>query len=222
MLVLHNIFCALHIYDSSYGYHGAGVGSYTLQQYGLSFIKNVCMMDTTEPLLGGFWFLRTLFLCSILSYLLLIFKNTAKLNILKLGGIILVAIVLKHTGIHFSSIGIDSLTMMSISLFLAGYVMKQMNIRTLKLHVILIVLCVTAVGSIYWKGQLLDCRDVNILPYIATSIAATWAVYSSFKFVTKPLAILTYIGNNTLIILSLHFLSFKVVSLLLIFANDAR
>lgn len=56
--------------------------------------------------------------------------------------------------------------------------------------------------------------------YIITTVLATWSFYSLFERITIPdgyVSKLTkFIGNNTLVILTWHFLSFKIVSLTII------
>lgn len=65
MVLLHNVFCYIHIYDRNYGFKGIGVDTYSYYQILINLFKNVFLMSTTEPIIGGFWFLRSFFLCSI-------------------------------------------------------------------------------------------------------------------------------------------------------------
>ena len=59
----------------------------------------------------------------------------------------------------------------------------------------------------------------KLLPYLGTSVFATWSIYSLCARI-KGTKVLKYIGEHTMIIFTLHFLSFKLVSLLIILIYD--
>ena len=60
----------------------------------------------------------------------------------------------------------------------------------------------------------------RFIPYIITAVLASWSFYSLFDKMKSSQGIcakvLDFIGKNTLTILTLHFLAFKLVSLLII------
>ena len=67
-LLLHNLFCYLHIYSSLYGYQGHGVDILSISQAKNSVWSIVTSMYGTDQLLGGFWFLRELLLGSVIAF----------------------------------------------------------------------------------------------------------------------------------------------------------
>lgn len=68
-LLLHNVFFHLHIYDSIYGsYTGITSCLYGMKDYLLQF-QRILRMVGSEQLLGGYWFLPTLFYASIIAYI---------------------------------------------------------------------------------------------------------------------------------------------------------
>lgn len=77
------------------------------------------------------------------------------------------------------------------------------------------------VGSSYWKMStgVTVYENARMLPYIVTAVLGTWAVYSlPWNRLTGCAAnLMQFIGNNTLTVLTWHFLAFKLVSLLIIF-----
>lgn len=82
-------------------------------------------------------------------------------------------------------------------------------------------LCLVLVGSSYWKMStgVTVYENVRMLPYIVTAVLGTWAVYSlPWNRLTGRVAnLMQFIGNNTLTVLTWHFLAFKLVSLLIIY-----
>lgn len=64
----------------------------------------------------------------------------------------------------------------------------------------------------------------RFIPYIITAVLASWSFYSLFDKMKSSHGICTkaldFIGKNTLTILTWHFLTFKLVSLLVICIYD--
>lgn len=64
----------------------------------------------------------------------------------------------------------------------------------------------------------------RFIPYIITAVLASWSFYSLFDKMKSSQGIcakaLDFIGKNTLTILTWHFLTFKLVSLLIIGIYD--
>lgn len=67
-LLLHNVFYSLNIYNDTYGFRGSVSHLYTLKEFAINEVHIITKMGGTEQLLGGYWFLYTFFVASILSY----------------------------------------------------------------------------------------------------------------------------------------------------------
>lgn len=67
-LLLHNIFFHLNIYNGEYGFHGVVSELYTWKDFSFSALHILTRMTDNEQLLGGFWFLRSLLVGSILGF----------------------------------------------------------------------------------------------------------------------------------------------------------
>ena len=67
-LILHNVFFYLNIYNGEYGYKGNVSHIYTLTDFVKRTIKILLTMSREEQLLGGYWFLKTLFVSSFIAY----------------------------------------------------------------------------------------------------------------------------------------------------------
>lgn len=90
---------------------------------------------------------------------------------------------------------------------------------------ILFGICIVCLGAVYWPCSMTDIKYQYIIPYIITATFGTLAIFSISKLIAKSnnriSDILTYVGNHTLEVLTWHFLSFKLVSLFLIYKFDA-
>jgi len=67
-LALHNVFFYLNIYNSEYGFYGLVSALYGWQDFAKHAFNIVTRMSGDEQLLGGYWFLHTLFFASFLAY----------------------------------------------------------------------------------------------------------------------------------------------------------
>lgn len=67
-LVLHNVFYNLNIYNSDYGFRGNVSHIYSLTDFAKHAIMIVTSMSGSEQLLGGYWFLKSLFVGSFIAY----------------------------------------------------------------------------------------------------------------------------------------------------------
>ena len=66
-LILHNIFFHWNIYNDKYGYHGIVQHLYSMDDF-INHAKNIFLMTQTECLLGGYWFLSSLFWGSLIAF----------------------------------------------------------------------------------------------------------------------------------------------------------
>lgn len=73
-LLLHNAFYHLNIYNGEYGFRGVVSHIYGWQDFIVNFLR-IIRMGGNEQLLGGYWFLKTLFYSSILGCLTIRYSN---------------------------------------------------------------------------------------------------------------------------------------------------
>lgn len=223
-LAFHNIFCNLNIYDNA--------ALYTTQNV-ISILKRLPIkMDGHEQLLAGFWFLKALFFGCIISFVIISISKyyvNSKFNIPcrnKYSTIILIGILLLFV-ICLLLIYNDCPMMALPQSFLAaifvlsGHVFRYLNIKKFNKNQIICSFVLVGIGSMTWKMAMHSVPyDISkILPYIVTGTIGTWMIYSLpwDRIKGKIADVLQFIGKNTLTILTWHFLSFKFVSLLIIF-----
>lgn len=215
-LLLHNLFFDINIYSDSYGYKGTTSELYSLRDFAHKGMAIIFALGDSEQLLGGYWFLRELFVGYIVFYVLVLFTNRRLV-----GGAFLLVInmVFLVLGSHNNIYGTQ--TILAALFIWVGYMVRQHNITFYKKDLFPFVgLMLVSVGTIYWQAS---CLSISIYTYIPFLISAVWgslAVLSLCEAIDKCnklsnntiLRFLNFIGNNTLTILTWHFLSFKLVS----------
>lgn len=73
-LLLHNIFYNLNIYNDEYGYHGIVQHIYVTEDF-MNRAKSIILMTHAECLLGGYWFLGSLFWGALVAFGTLLCAN---------------------------------------------------------------------------------------------------------------------------------------------------
>ena len=219
-LLLHNIFFHLNIYNDIYGFEGE-----VSQLYGLSdHLKKVFLiffcLSGNEQLLGGYWFLHTLFFASSIFY------GFLKLNIPIVGGVIslLLSVLLYYKGIPIVNIYCGAKELLAVSCMMAGYMYKTYSVDKFVdkycTYVILVCALLLILGSVYWPGEMLDMKWTHTIPFLISAIAGSIIVLKLSKYLVETSRYLsdfiTKIGNMALEILTWHLLCFKIVSLIII------
>lgn len=102
-----------------------------------------------------------------------------------------------------------------------GHIFAQRKVLIFENRVVVGCLAFTFIGSFFWRintGEMFF-DNLRYLPYMVTAILSTWSIFSlSKRYEPKGIIsdVFTFIGNNTLTILTWHFLVFKVVSYVII------
>ena len=225
-LFLHNIFFNLNIYNDVYGYNGSVSQLYDFNIFIKRAIKIITEMNREEQLLGGFWFLRVLFCTSFIGYAFLKFLQNSKVKFAVLGLVCIAVILLaphQTTTIYIQTI---HLSFFALIFFIAGKEIAKLqnsNHKNTYINILatLIFFIVTLLASIYFPSGM--TTDKNIIIYTAgalSGILMTKNISNYIEHIPYINKILTYIGNNTLSILAWHFLSFKLISLLIIYIKN--
>lgn len=220
-LILHNILFQINIYNDLYGFKGSVSHLYNLNDY-LDKLFHLIFMSGSEQLLGGFWFLKVLFIASICLSIYYYINIKVKIYDFTLVFIILIiTYISKLYNISVPLIGSISLISMSCVIFILGYYYKQYEQKKYyNIYTFIILTIFVLIGSHTNYANMLNYDSSDILPYIVFSIVGVISIFciSSVLEHTRLKHILTYIGDNTMIILALHFISFKIASLIKIYA----
>lgn len=84
----------------------------------------------------------------------------------------------------------------------------------------IICLITVAIGSLLMPSNMLNYTTWQIIPYSICAIAGTWLFFNISKVIANSTSrwkkFMVFVGDNTMTILTWHFLCFKLVSLLII------
>lgn len=222
-VIIHNLLFRLNILNDQYGFMGKVAHLYSVEEIKHIVWMMLTRMHNTEQLIGGFWFLNALFFGSIISWgVLKLFRNIT----LSVAVLFAACLILNHTHYIIPHLNLSTQAFAASFVFVSGYWACQHKIRIFKGWQIILVAALTFCGSFMYQINFGEWFYDNSLfvPYIVTSVFATWGVYSLFAYykgkTNRPFLLLNHIGNHTIQILTWHFLSFKLVSLLIIGLYD--
>ena len=218
-LLLHNVFYHLHIYSDEYGYGGKTSVFYTSSDFVGKAISIATKMQGHEQLLGAYWFMKLLFVGSFIFYIALkVLKSKAW------GALLLLALsVLLSTldwKLYYFNIGTREFY---AAFFLyIGYLYKK---HQLDFHQRPWIWCLAVIlvvsGTQLWFTTMHNYDYWKILPHAFTVISATltllcFSQYLARKVENKSVKCMVFIGDHTMEVLTWHFLSMKLVSLIII------
>ncbi len=222
-LLFHNLLFALNIYNGEYGYIGTVSKIYTIKDISHHALLMVRSMNGEEQLLGGYWFLHTYFFAAFISFITIwLFKKNIRLA--WLGGVIL--LFLSWVMLYFDieiPLYIRGRELLASAIIVSGFSYKQ-NHYHLEKHPIIIPIAalMICVGVRFWSCSMLSLTWQKVIPYYFSAIAGTLMVFALCKwfnkitFAKRVVTIVTYIGDRTLDILTWHFISFKIISIIII------
>lgn len=211
-LFFHNLLAKIHVYDKML------VGGEILKE-----VLSILIMIDSEQLLGGFWFLKQLLYASIISYFSLraIVRWNLKQNVflpLLILLYLLLAFVFSVSSVCIPTI--SSITMLSSAYFVFGYCYRKYGFVKDNWILGLIALVLLVFISFFFTGSM-SVVGFDIFIYFVVSLIGCFGLLNlvsviRWKFLVD---VFDYIGGKTLYVLVFHFLSFKVVTLFLIWSN---
>ncbi len=226
-ILLHNIFFNIFVYSDEISFSGFFVPYYSIFTILKNIIKSFLFLET-EQLLGGFWFLPCLFFTTVLFLLFNIFSAGSKqkhpLILLCISSFVFGILLFKFDiNIPYLPYKIN-LYLITTFLFYIGFLYRKYeNLIPMRLSLFIIslvilsiinILNLTKIDSIY---SVVGSFTKSIFYLIFTPLLGTYIIiYLSKKIANYKISLLfEYIGKNTISILALHFLCFKLVSLLI-------
>ena len=106
---------------------------------------------------------------------------------------------------------------------IVGFLYKQSELKYER-HIACLPISVVLIhiGVIYWSSALSTVSYMFVVPYCFTAIVGSVMVLSLCHFISRWSVFdksLIFLGDKTLVILTWHFLSFKLVSLMIVIKN---
>lgn len=227
-LLLHNVFYRLNIYSDSYGYLGSTSSLYDFKDVVVRLKDILFSMEGHEELLGGFWFLRVLLFASlgysIIDLLLSKWKNHNLKNAIVFCTLFGLTIFAWYTSLHVWVFDSLFLIMYGCLFFVVGYIYKSYRLTEYlnKSWVNLMCLLLVCIGSVLIPTEMICVPVKQILPYIIVASAGSLLMFNTAGFLSryKFSSMLVYVGRHTMLILALHFLSFKIINLIKVYAYN--
>lgn len=219
-ILLHNVFFRIDIYGNVYDYNGQYQHIYSsFYDYGYNILRAL-FMCTNEQLLGGLWFLRTLFIASIIGVLLMSYIRSINRRLLIL---FFVGIICALCGVYDFKVFIHlKIVFLALFMYIVGFLYKQHyenRISRGKWNVFFAGSSVL-IASLFFPLTYADFTLQTSFYYFAIAILGIFFTINMSYFLSKKQffgkRFLVFIGNHTLIILALHFLAFKLISLIII------
>lgn len=218
-LLLHNVFYHLNIYSDEYGFNGRTSELYTASDFMNKAVSITTKMQGHEQLLGAYWFMKLLFIGSFIFYF--------AIKILRgrwWGTLILLAtaIVLSYFDWSLPYFHFGTREFFAASILYIGYLYKRYHWtwhRNIAINVTALVLMM--IGARYWWTTMHDYEYWKVLPYTISAVLLVLTVLHLSEWISKAennhaVRFLVFTGDHTMEVLTWHFLSLKIVSLLLI------
>ncbi|WP_252228862.1 MULTISPECIES: acyltransferase family protein [unclassified Clostridium] len=222
-LLLHNVFCKLQIYSNNEFYKKSSYGiinTYNVQQF-LNAFEKILSFERSEQLAGALWFFLTLFIVNIIFVMISFYirkvtkiKYKEIVRCLFIGIFFLVGVKLYDLDVH--TIKKFEVAFIAILFFYTGYIYKRFKYKN-KFNKWNLFLCFIFLifGSFKGKIDLVSNAIINPLFLIFNSYIGIYLIIGISEFLCntkKEFKLIRYIGNNTIPILCLHFLMFRIVN----------
>lgn len=228
-VLLHNVFYSLNIYNSQYGYQQWTQHPLTHKEQFHDILIAATTMNLEPQLLGGYWFMKSLFLGSLIAFFMLLanrklfkyaFKSETVVILISILICFFITILLTLTKKTIPYFLIGARHFYVACIYLIGYYFAKKDVSKLTLSKGIICFIGVLGISVMWPSHMnqMYIPLSRFFQYTIAAVSGTWVVYSMpWNKLHEGGKILQYIGNNTLTILTFHFLSFKLVSLLIIY-----
>ena len=213
-LVFHNLFTILHLYDNTYH----------LVDFKFKVFQ-ILTMTGTEQLLGGFWFLKELLYASIIGFFCIYclesfgMKERKKILFILPIAFVLLAYLLSIAPFKIPTIG--SKTMLACGYYTLGYALRVLKFKLPTFSIIPLIILLASI-PFFFSGSM-DVTGKDIFIYFLSSLLGCGIILCLSNMLSKSHLVtsaLSQIGQSTLYILIFHFISFKLVSYIVININN--
>lgn len=216
-LALHNILFKLNIYSENVSYGGNIVQPYSAKEFIKSFIS-IITFGSTEQLGGALWFFTSLFTVTIFFFILRIIFNKFSSNLNRYIFAVIIALCF-IIGYYTNFPRNLSTSLVAILVYYLGYIYRGFE-DIIKIHWLgagisfIILLLASNYGSI----SMVKNSYTNPLFFIVCSVLGIYMMLYISKFIDRNINnnLFAYVGQNTVIIMALHFLAFKFISFLIV------
>jgi len=218
-LIIHNLCVYVNIYSDEFGFHGRTSALYTTMDFLHHAISITTQMKGHEQLLGGFWFLKSLFFGSFIFY---VTRRVVSSPYISIPFLLALTVFLSYMNWRIPYFAIGARETLGALFLMVGHVYKTFHINIHhNNYFVLFAIVFVGIGSYYWLTSMLSFTYINVVPYALTSIIGTLALFKVGIYIANIEGssfsrFFNYVGGYTFNVLTWHFLSMKVVSLIII------
>lgn len=219
-LLLHNVCFHLNIYNGVYGFRGHTSILYSWKDFANYAFHIIFGMTGNEQLLGAFWFIRALFLSALMvATINFVFRQWKYINRYVMFFMLLIgSYVTLYFNINIPWIGSIGLILFSAMFYVGGYCYRKLESdKCYTKLATFISTFMTFFGLVYFDHVVgvLGMKDQYVFPYTIVAISGIIMVLNMSKLIehSRIRRFFYYAGNNTMIILALHFTCLKLVNL---------
>lgn len=205
-LLCHNLLYKMHIYTSLY----------TTNDILLNVLK-IFVFQGQDNLLQSFWFLSASLIASVVT--IVFYKVSQKCGYYtvasKYGFILFLCLSLLSTACPIKIPLLGPVQLMATSFYMAGYSFQKSNVSLANKRII------SFLSLLYFIIPVLFVADITItgvkmLIYFPIALIGTYIILVISQWIAhlNISSMFDYMGKNTIYILALHFLGFKIISLM--------
>lgn len=218
-LSLHNVLYNINLYSDRVFYRNEAGALYT----SADFIKNIFKIITfcnTEQLLGAFWFFTVLFTINIAFIairftVINIFKQRNELII----SFIVFSVFCFGTYLNYNSVILPrniNTSCSALLFFYMGFLYQKVEHRIpVNFYYSILGVVIVITGIYLWRLDFIKNCFFGPFALIIFSLSGIYFnLYLSQRLAQKNIKTLEFIGGNTIIIMALHFLCFKLINLI--------
>ncbi len=224
-LLLHNIFFTIGLLNSQYGYHGSVERWYQLNDFISHFLDICFLMTGYDSMLGTYWFMRSLFVASllvcILSWFFMRISRQSRGHCIIATSLLccLVGGAISYCSFKIPVVPQGGYREMMATFFIGmGYMLNKSeawrSCRVMIISAVAFILCVI-MHPTAMRGSV-SFTDWYVI--IVSGTAGFIVTYHMSRYISSHETIvrtaLVYIGKRTFYIMTFHFLCFKPASLL--------
>lgn len=220
-LALHNVFIYFNIYNEAIAKWAEY--PYDTNDFIHKAIKIIFSMNGHEQLVRSFWFFKQLFLASIIVpsiiYITNKVTNDKHAHLFILMGLFLMTLISKYFNWALPAVWDISLVLMSSTFYLSGYIFRKCNIlqkfNNIATSIVLLTFLLIGLYALPWTNML-EYTNTTVIPFFIVGLSGTILTLNiSHRLETTKIRYLFYyLGQNTMVIFTLHMLCFKIGNVL--------
>lgn len=215
-ILLHNFFCDIHFLDTTPHDGITTFSKYGFSDYGKNIAKALVMCQN-EQMFTGSWFLRDLFAGACLSIITPpICRNLSLRKLIMAGIYMALAMIISYLGIS---------SILATMCYATAFILIGMHLRN-RFNSNISWLVIVCLCIAIFIGSIIGCSEMGNVQWWFYPIHCIFAIIG-FIFIMSisqrinstvgsVKCVLKYIGDKTFIILVLHMVSFRLISLLII------